>query len=213
MNRNSNHAKRLSATLVKEGYNAIPRRLERWCLDGLGPAADTNFSVQVAHFAQLTTISKSGRDADAAARRLAARGYACERLRSALLDELDIPPVAGPPSLGALDLSSGPSGDPGFAAVEHLAEWMTADTVGLPPLMVRIVQTLRRNAERHAAEIGEQADVIFQSFVVNALCHLLGGEFYNGRALEAVCNLEHGDITPEVLDVINATMRLTPRAF
>ena len=47
-----------------------PRRLERWCIDGLGPPVGDDFGPQFRHFAQLSVISVSGRDADTAARRL-----------------------------------------------------------------------------------------------------------------------------------------------
>ena len=213
MKRTSQRALRLSSSLVKQGYKVNPRRLERWCIDGLGPPDGDDFGPQFQHFAQLSVISVSGRDADTAARRLAARGYACRRLRPALLRELGIDPESGASPLPVLDLSTGPSGDSGFAAVEQLAEWMTADTSGLPPLMVKVVQALRRNATRHAEEVGEPAECIFRSFVVNAMCHILGGDYYNGGALEAVLNLDPGDMTNDVLDVINTKLRVDPREF
>ena len=214
MKRTSQKAQRLSASLLKQGYRDVtPRRLERWCADGLGAAPGASLGKELAHFQQLASISSSGRDSDLTARRLAARGYVCTRLRPALLRELGIPETPSPPALGLLDLSSGPSGDRGFAVVEGLASWMTSDTAGLPPLMVRIVNALRRNVARRADELGEPAEVIFQSFVINALCHLLRGGYYNGTSIEAVLNLEPGDVTAETLDEINDTLRITPHAF
>jgi hypothetical protein len=211
--RTSQRAIRLSRSLVKQGYNVTPRRLERWCTDGLGPLEDEAFNTEMEHFAKVAVISVSGRDADTTARRLAPRGQACKRLRPALLRELGIDPESGPSSVPVIDLSSGPSGDPGFAAVEHLAEWMSADTSGLPPLMVKVVHALRRNAGRRAEEIGEPAECIFKSFIVNALCHLMGDDYYNGSAIEAVMNLDPGEMTPDALHVINTELRIDPRAF
>jgi hypothetical protein len=106
------------------------------------------------------------------------------------------------------DLSSGPSGDAGFAAVESLAYAMVADTRGLPRLMVRGIEALYRNAALRAELVGEPAEAIFHSFVVNGLVHLLGDDYYHGEALEAVLGLDRGALSPDVLHTVNTELRI-----
>lgn len=198
--------------LRKQGHAEVtPRRLERWCAAGLGPLEGLEFSCQLAHFAAVAAISRSGRDAEVTARRLAARGFPSERLRASVLSELGIDPIGKSSSVPTIDLSSSPSGDSGFAFVEHIAHSMMVDTVGPPPLMARVFRALHRNAIRHAEELGEPADVIFHSFLVNGLAHIMGGDYYNGKAMAAVLNLDVEVMSFDVLDVMNTGLRICPR--
>lgn len=200
---------RLARALREAGHNVTSRRLERWHAAGLGFPEDAPFEEQLAYYSAVASISRSGRDADLTARRLAARGYACPKLRPAILAELGISPVAPDQPQVELDLSSGPSGDPAFAELEAIASWVAASTGGLPPLMVQVVDTLRRNALRHAERIGESAEQIFHSFVVNVLFHLVGGEFYNPKAIAAVLNVDPGGIGSADLDLVNTHFRVS----
>lgn len=210
MKRSALHTIRLSSTLAKEGHpGATPRRLERWSKDGLGPSKTLSFRGEVTHFAQVDELSRVGRPADLVSRRLAARGFACERLRGAILRELGISPEPSPVMPPMPDLSSGPSGDAAFAAVEHLAHAMVADTRGLPPLMVRGLGALYRNATHRAERLGEPAEVIFHSFLVNGLVHLMGGDYYNGEALEAVLGLDRGVLSADMLHTMNTQLRIS----
>jgi hypothetical protein len=110
----------------------------------------------------------------------------------------------------ALDLSTGLSGDAPFALVEQIARSMTASTDGLPPLMTKVDHAFRRNATRFADKLGEPGEDIHHSFVVNALCHLMGGDFYNGKALAAVLNVDPDEIGDDVVDFVNTELRIVP---
>jgi len=200
---------RLAKALVKQGRSVTTRKLERWSHDGLGPIGTMDFHVLVRHYAEVASLSTVGRDADTVARRLAAGGFACERLRGTILREFGFssePPAAIPPMP---DLSSGPSGDAAFAAIEQLAQAMVADTHGVPPLMVKVIRALYRNAIQRAEQLGEPADAIFHSFVVNGLVHLMGGDYYNGEAMEAVLGFDSGIVSPQALDVMNSKLRMS----
>jgi hypothetical protein len=207
VNRNAQATIRLSKVLVKQGFPATPRKLERWSQDGLGPIGTLGFSGLVHHYAEVASLSTVGREADTVARRLGVRGYVCERLRGAILRELGLtakPPEVIPPMP---DLSSGPSGDAAFAGIEQLALAMAADTHGLPPLMVKVIRALYRNAAQRSEQLGEPAEAIFHSFLVNALAYLMGGDYYNGTAMEAVFGLDLGTLSVGELDVFNSALR------
>ncbi len=209
MNRNAQETIRLAKALVKQGCAVTPRKLERWSHDGLGPIGSPDFRFLIHHYAEVASLSTVGRDVDTVVRRLAARGYACERLRGAILGELGLsaePPQAISPMP---DLSSGPSGDGAFAAIEQLAHAMVADTAGMPPLMVRVLRALYRNAAQRAQQIGEPAEAIFHSFVVNGLAHLMGSDYYNGEALEAVLGFDRGTVSVDALDTMNSKLRIS----
>jgi len=210
MNRNAEATKRLSKALVKQGHSsATPRNLERWSHEGLGPPGTPDFSALVRHYAEVASLSTVGRDFDVVARRLAARGFPCERLRRAILRELGISPEALAVLPPMPDLSSDPSGNAPFAAIEQLAHAMVADTSGLPPLMVKVIRALYRNAAQRAEQLGESAQAIFHSFVVNALAHLMGDDYYNGEAMEAVFGLDSGTMSVDVLDTMNSKLRIS----
>ena len=214
MKRTAQGTIRLAKTLVKEGYPSVtPRRLERWSVEDLGPLGTPDYPALVRHYAELASLSSTGRDADTVARRLAARGFPCGRLRGAILRELGIPsdpPAVIPP---ALCLASGPSSDPAFAAIEQLARAMMSDPRGLPPLVIKVVRAVYRNTARREAEFGEPAEAIFHSFVVNCLVHLMGDDYYNGDALEAVFGLERGTISLQDMDIMNSKLRMSMPAL
>ncbi len=210
MGRNSVLAKRVTAALTKRGFRGVNgRRLERWCADGLGPHENSEFPQLLAHFAELSTISTSGQDSEVCARRLASRGFLCRRLRGSLLREigLDEEPESGRPQLISVD---GEMSDAAFAELEVMAREVAVNTQGLPPLMIRVVNALRRNAQRRARELGEPEDDLFQRFVLNGLCYLMGADIYDATAVEAALNLKQDEVTPDVLDAVNAVTRISP---
>lgn len=213
MKRNAQVTIRLANTLVKQGRAATTRKLERWSQEGLGPIGALDFSGLARHYAEVASLSTIGRDADMVARRLASKGYACERLRGAILGELGI--SAEPPTVIPImpDLSSSPDADAAFAAIEQLARAMMTDARGVPPLMVRMVRALYRNATQRAEQLGEPAEAIFHSFVVNGLVHLMGGDYYNGAAMEAVFGFDSGTVSPQTLDLMNTKLRVSVAAL
>ena len=161
------------------------------------------------HYAEVASLSTSGRDADAVARHLAARGLTCKRLRMAILRSVNVSPDPTQSIPPKLDLSSGPSGDADFAALEHLASALMTDHRGVPPLLLKLIGVLRHNAAHRAAELGETAEQVIHSYVVSALSHLMGGEFYNGEALEAAFSLDRGSVTAELLNTMNTHLRFS----
>jgi hypothetical protein len=205
MKRSAEDTKRLAKALVNQGHNVTARMLERWSQQRLGPIGLLDFSELVRHYAEVDSISKRGREGDLVARRLAARGFASQRLRGAILREMGITPE--PPSVmpRVIDLSDGPSGDAGFASLEQMAHDMLADTGWMPPLMAKVVKALYRNAAERAEQLGESADAIFHSFLVNVLFHLMGHDYYNTEALEAVIGVGQGSISVDELDAMNAS--------
>ena len=210
MNRSSDEARRLSRTLVKEGHRrGDGRSLERWTIAGLGPSEDASFKEKLDHFRQLATISRSGVDADVTARRLAARGFACERLRPAVLQELGIRQFDEGEVI--VEFKPDPFTDSGFDAIDRLAFAMDQDTTGLPQLLVRITKAFKRNARRRATELGRSADDVFHSFLVNGVCHIMGADIYDPDAFAAVFNVESSEIPLDVVEEINA--KLHPNAL
>ena len=129
----------------------------------------------MADFAKLAELSSSGRDANATARRMAAYGFKCKRLRLALKVPMLVDPVGVP--VPDLDFSVGPEGNEAFRFVEGEARSMLSDLANLPPMMVSLLGALFANANRYSAKLdGEPAASTFYSVVVSILCHLMGGE-------------------------------------
>jgi hypothetical protein len=83
MRRTSRLAVDVSRMLADGGLEVSPRRLEGWTLEGLGADESLPIADQVAHYQKLAKVTGPGRgrNADAAARRLAAHEFACRRLR------------------------------------------------------------------------------------------------------------------------------------
>jgi hypothetical protein len=121
---------------------------------------------------------------------------------------MDIAPAGSP--LSVVDLSTGPSGDEAFDQLEQIARLLAADTRGLPNVLVKVIEAFRRNADRYADELGESGDDIFHSFIVNTLCHALGGDLYNEKAFAAVCDIDPAEADGEAIEFMNARARLSP---
>ena len=114
MRRTSQLAADVSTALGDAGVTVSARRLEGWTLDGLGADECLPLDEQVAHYRELEKVAGPGRGrkADSAALRLAAHGFACRRLRGALLRGFNITEI-GQPEV-PLDFSTDESTDAAF---------------------------------------------------------------------------------------------------
>jgi hypothetical protein len=66
---------------------------------------------------------------------------------------------------------------------------------------------------QRAEQLGEPAELIFHSFIVNVLLRLIGADYYNSEALEAVFDVDRGAISVEEIDVMNSKLRFSIPAF
>jgi len=207
--RTSQLAIRISATLATAGADVSPRRLEGWALEGLGADEQRPFGEQIAHCQALAELAGPGRgrDADAAALRLAAHGYACRRLRGALLRGIGIAEV-GCPEL-RLDFETEESADAAFEHLEEIACGIATAIEDVPLPIRRIIDKLRRNAHEGAWRIGESGEDAFKSAIVNLLCLLLGGEVYDARPIAVVFGMDPAEIAPDAVDFVNQRLRVT----
>lgn len=185
------------------------RRLEGWALDGLGADEGLSLDEQVAHYRALARVGGPGRgrNADLAARRLAAHGFVCKRLRGALLRGLNIAEV-GQPRM-PIDLSTDESVDAVFEQLDEIARAMS-DSIGQIPLpMRRVVEKARRNIYESARRTGEPGDVVFRSAIVNFLYVLLGGELYDAQPIAALFGVDPAEVDPDAVDFVNQRLRIT----
>lgn len=209
MRRDSPLAIEISTNLASRGVNASARRVEGWSIDGLGPQDGVSFIDQIAHYRELSRLGGPGRghNADLTARRMAAHGFVCQRLRDALLRGFNINETAEPKT--SLDLSTGESGDAAFARLEAIASEMSASVDKLPMPMRRIVETLRRNVYASAKRSSEPGDVVFHSAIVNFMCLLFGGELYDAGPIAAMFGLEMLEDEDDAVDFVNENLRMT----
>jgi hypothetical protein len=208
----SDHMRR-SSPLAVEISTALAsvsaRRLEGWSLDGLGADEGLSFGEQVAHYRQLGGLAGPGRgrSADVAARRLAAHGFVCRRLRGALLRGLNIADVGEPEVL--IDFSSEESSDAAFDQLDQIARAMNGSIGELPLPMRHVVEKLRRNVYDAAAGMGESGDVVYRAAIVNFLCPLFGGEIYDAQPIAAMFGVDPSTVEPDAVDFINRQFRIT----
>jgi hypothetical protein len=204
---------RRSSPLAGEISTALPgisaRRLEGWTLEGLGADECLSLDDQVAHYRQLAMVAGPGRGrrADVAARRLAAHGFVCPRLRGALLRGLDISEVGQPQT--HLDFSSDESSDAAFDRLDEITHALSTSLGDLPLPMRNVVERLRRNVYHAAPSMGEAGDVVFRRAITNSLCLLLGGEIYDAQPIAAMLGVDPGLVDPDTVDVINQRLRIT----
>jgi hypothetical protein len=210
MRRTSPLAANIRTTLAEAGRDISTRRPEGWNLDWLGPDENKSITDQVAHYQALAEVAGPGRgrSADMAARRLAARGFVCRRLRGALLRGLNIAEV-GQPNDG-LDFSTDESIDAAFEQLEEIARDMTTSIDQIPLPMRRVVEKLRHNAYQGSSGMGESGEDVFRSAIVNILCLLLGGEIYDEGPIAAMFGVEPAEMNPVSVDFINQRLRITP---
>lgn len=209
MRRTSQLAVQISAMLAAAGACVSPRRLETWTIDGLGAEERLPLGEQIAHYRELAKLTGPGRgrNADAAARRLAAHGFVCRRLRGALLRGLNIAEV-GQPEI-PLDFSTEESTDAAFEVLDEIARGMAASIEKIPLPMRRVVEKLRRNAYDGAAHIGESGEVVFRSAIVNFMCLLLGGQVYDAQPIAAMFGVSPSEVEPDAVDFVNQRLRIT----
>lgn len=207
--RSSQLAAEISSVLTRAGVTVSARRLEGWSLDGLG--ADERLSVdeQVAHYLALEKVAGPGRgrNADVAARRLAAHGFVCKRLRGALLRGLNIAEVGQPET--PIDLSTDESADAAFEHLDEIARAMSGSIGQIPLPMRQVVEKARRNAYDIARRAGEPGDNVFRSAIVNLLCLLFGGELYDAQPIAALVGLEPEEVDPAAVEFVNQRLRIT----
>lgn len=167
MRRDSRTAAAFSEALSTMGVKVAARRFERWSADGLGPADAAPFDAQVGHYACLAHLSTSGRDADAVALRLAARGYPCDRLRNALLRRMGIETLPLPtrvitvlPTISTEEIS-----DPVFSAIENVAVQIQCQEQ--PRLFAKLLVAMRQNALKYAPTVHERPEDLVHSVLVS----------------------------------------------
>ncbi|MDA8317597.1 MAG: hypothetical protein M0010_20890 [Actinomycetota bacterium] len=209
MRRSSKLATEISTALARSGLVVSARRLEGWTLDGLGADERLSLEEQVAHYRALAKVTGPGRghNADLAARRLAAHGFVCKRLRGALLRSLNIAEV-GQPQV-PIDLSTDESVDAAFEQLDEIARAMSDSIAQVPLPMRRVVEKARRTIYDNARRTGEPGDVLFRSAIVNFLYVLLGGELYDAKPIAALLGLDPAEVDLDALEFVNQRLRIS----
>lgn len=209
MRRTSVLAAEISTMLAHAGLEVSARRLEGWTVDGLGPYERLPIAEQVSHYGALAKVAGPGRgrNADVAARRLAAHGFVCRRLRGALLRGFKIAEVGQPEVV--LDFSTDESSDTAFEQLEEIAQGMAASIAEIPLPMRRVIEKLRRNAYKGASGLGESGEDVFCSAILNFLCLLFGGEIYDERPIAAMFAVDPAEVGSDAVDFINERLRIT----
>jgi hypothetical protein len=209
MRRTSQLAVDISTALADAGLEISARRLEGWTLDRLGPDESIPIIEQVAHYGALAKVAGPGRgrSADVAALRLAAHGFACQRLKGALLRAFNIAEVGQPEVL--LDFSTEESTDDAFEQLEEIARGMAESIEQIPLPLRRVVEKLRRNVDQGASEMGESGEDVFRSAIMNFLCPLLGGEIYDRRPIAAMFGVDPAQFEPEAMEFVAEWLRFT----
>lgn len=200
MKRRSAHLGNLVRDLGEHGVGVRPRRIEGWTHGRLGPMPGTPYARQLEHFAALATLAASGRSADLVALRLAARGFACERLLAAIRGQMGLAEGESISALPRLDMSTGPSGDKGFACIEDAAREINGVAGQVPLPVVHFLEALRRNARRHAEALEESPELVFHSATINALLLAASQCPYDLRALTAVMGFDPSLVPVEAME-------------
>jgi hypothetical protein len=138
---------------------------------------------------------------------MAAHGFACRRLRGALLRGLSIAEVG---QLEVpLDFSTDESTDAAFEQLEEIADGLATSIDQIPLPMRRVVEKLRHNVYKSASGMGESGEDIFRSAIVNFLSLLLGGEIYDARPIAAVFGVDPAEVESDTVDFVNQRFRIT----
>jgi len=208
MRRDSRAVIELCSALCERHIRVEPRSVERWSQVRLGPLPGATFQEQVDHYAALSEIHGTGFTNDLVARRLAARGFACPRLRESINTAIGIPKK--PTVVPKPDLSTGPSGDADFEEMERIASAVVDDIAAMPHAMSQVVRALIRNADNNREGLAgswDSGEEIVRSFLVNTMSATFGDEFYLTDPLAAVFNLEPHEIRPEDVHDLCRTLR------
>jgi hypothetical protein len=197
MNRNSALAKAISA---RTGIRA--RRIEAWSIEGLGADLKLPLDEQIPHYLELATIAGPGRsnNADLAARRLAAHGFGCSRLRASLLngvidessDDVQI----------CNDLSTEESEDEAFRKYDSIATELTTSVDSLPAAIRLVVRKLRHNAYRGSLCTSDSGEQVFHSAIVSVLHLFNGGEILNVDAVAMMFGVNPSELNDDALEFV-----------
>jgi hypothetical protein len=195
VNRNCSPAKEISK---RTGIST--RRIENWTIQRLGPSPQLTISDQIHHFLELQKLVRRGRSnsADLVARRLAARGFACERLRTALFDEVEAQ-SSDNVNLN-FDLSTEESTDEAFRNYDVVARAAACAVNDAASPIRPIIKMFRRNilmAENKLVDNGEQ---VFHSALISLLHFSNGGEILDGEAVAVMFGLETSNVEPDALE-------------
>lgn len=193
MKRNSEIATRIVEDLRIQGIILRPRRLEGWTHNKLGPLPGTLYLKQLKHFATLAELARPRRSADLIAILMAAHGFACERLCGAIMREVGLTDRVF--EMPTIDLSTGPSGDEGFAVLEKIACEIESQPREIPAPLENLVLALQSNVRYYSEKLGEPADHVLQSALMNFLCATMGGSIYNLKATAAAVGVD-----PDAID-------------
>ena len=187
----------LVQALAAQEIQVRPRRFESWGSEGLEASPDLAMKIQVAHYATLDELSASGRGSDDVALRMAARGFPCPKLRSAILQRIGLDDVTEVHP-HELDLSTGESGDAGFAGVEQIAHTMADSSLVVPRPMSIIIDAMRRNSGRFAEQLGESPESLFHCVLVNGLCQMFGEAPYHPRAMVTALGINPDELGADI---------------
>lgn len=194
MNRNSNLAKAISA---RTGIRA--RRIETWTINGLGANPNLPNDKQIPHYLELAKIAGPGRskNADLAARRLAAHNFVCSRLRTALLNEV----IGESNDDDAIStyLSTEESEDEAFREYDSIADGLASSVDELPPAIRLVVRKFRQNAYRGSPSSSDSGEQVFHSAIVSLLHLFNGGEVLNVEAIAAMFGFNPSELDADAI--------------
>ncbi len=195
MNRNCGPAKEISK---RTGIST--RRIENWTIQRLGPNPQLTISEQIPHFLELQKLVRRGRsnNADLVARRLAAHGFVCERLETALFDEVE---AQSPDSINLnFDLSTEESTDEAFRNYDVVARAAaSAANDGASPIRP-MVKMFRRNISKAEKQLDINGEQVFRSALVSLLHFSNGGEILDEEAVAVMFGMETSDVEPDALE-------------
>jgi hypothetical protein len=180
-----------------------PRRLEGWTLEGLSCDEHLPLETQAVFYRELANVAGPGRGrtADSAARRMAARGFVCTRLRGALLRGMELSEVSEPTA--PWDLSTEEAADAASPQIEKVAQSMTAMISEVPQPLRRLIEQVRRNVYASASRQGSSGEELFHSLIVDFLNLFLGGELWDPTPFAAMFGREPSELDPDALDFVN----------
>jgi len=134
---------------------------------------------------------------------MAARGFACPRVSEAIRRELGIDDAEAVSDLPNVDVSTAPSGDPGFAELEEAAFELERDLEQMPGPFARLFGSLQANAARQARGLDETGEAVFHSGLVNLLCALVGDGMYDPRFFVAIMGDDPKSVEPRLMEDLN----------
>lgn len=195
MNRNCGPAKEIS-----RHTGISTRRIENWTIQRLGPNPQLAISEQIPHFLELQKLVRRGRSNNAGlvARRLAAHGFVCERLRTALFDEVE---AQSPDSVNLnFDLSTEESTDEAFRNYDVIARAAASAANDAASPIRPVVKMFRRNISKAEKKLDSSGEKIFRSALVSLLHFSNGGEILDEEAVAVMFGMEASDVEPDAIE-------------